>query len=594
MSFLFSSRGVDDTPISASVKGGSMTAVLKSKWYGKSRSTPPSISISTSSSRPPSPQRISAPTSLLARDMARSTLSSPTSSGSRDRLPSPLSSAPSSSRTRDSLSSPGSPPSLDNSALILASRLEELELSNAEGLLDDEGYRILRQNLFNSYANPKTIVLPSEQSPVRVSASSPKPNGSSSRGTSIRPPSNSNFHISGVKAESIRSNSRSTVSTVMSNVFKRPLPRSGRPSMSTTDSELTHDNVSVYSGVSRTSASMHHALASSKSSGSLRSEYTQSQQDNQSLSSRQTGRSGLTAGSSRGASSRSGRTNGGSAPPSAFNLRRATLADDYDDDDDDPHRQSAAELRTEIAQVEAEFKRIMDNYHGAELGMLATLPVGSAAAASASSNRPLSAISQATVTESTWTLVSSTHPLIDDSSGGGKKNGMPSAYISPNSPKTSALSRFGSLRRKVSNTTSFKSSTPSQKSRRSTTAQATLTPAVRSAGKVSSPISQSTITTRSTPNLLMRPTTGGTVRGGRLSDVSSQDRPLPATPVSLNHEDDALCGVSDDPDLRASQKQLDRVRMSKEDAIKRYEVRLEFLKTKLKTAEIHERLKKKG
>ncbi|KAG9035905.1 hypothetical protein FRB95_010308 [Tulasnella sp. JGI-2019a] len=119
MSFLFSSRGVDDTPISASVKGGSMTAVLKSKWYGKSRSTPPSISISTSSSRPPSPQRISAPTSLLARDMARSTLSSPTSSGSRDRLPSPLSSAPSSSRTRDSLSSPGSPPSLDNSACVI-------------------------------------------------------------------------------------------------------------------------------------------------------------------------------------------------------------------------------------------------------------------------------------------------------------------------------------------------------------------------------------------------------------------------------------------------------------------------------------------
>ncbi|KAG8861738.1 hypothetical protein FRB96_002696 [Tulasnella sp. 330] len=477
--------------------------------------------------------------------------------------------------------------------LTLASRLEELELSNAEGLLDDEGYRILRQNLFNSYANPNSVILPSEQSPVRVATSSSKPKGSSrsSSSSGIRPPSTSNFHISTAKANSIRSNSRSTMSTVMSNVFRRTSPRlgGGRPSMSTTDGELAQDNGSVYSGVSRASASMHRVLASSKSSGSLRSEYTQSQQDNQSLSSRQTGRSGLTGGS-RGTSSRSGWNTGNSNPPSAFNLRRTTMTDD--DDDDDAHRHSASEVRIEIAQVEAEFKRILDNYHGAEMGMLAKMPAGSAASTSA--NRPLSAISQATVTESTWTLISTAHPPIDDSSGGGIKAGLLSAHASPGSPKSSALSRFGSLRRKASNSSSYRPSTPAQPNRRTAPPKSAFPASMRSPVKLSVPPPQSPIKVRSTPNLLFRPSTGGTVRAGRRSDISSEDRPSPTALLSLNTEDEGLPGLDDVLDLRATQRQLDRVRMSREDAVKRYETRLEFLKTKLKTAEIHERLKKKG
>jgi len=49
----------------------------------------------------------------------------------------------------------------------------------------------------------------------------------------------------------------------------------------------------------------------------------------------------------------------------------------------------------------------------------------------------------------------------------------------------------------------------------------------------------------------------------------------------------------EDQEARRHQQQLERIRMSKEDAVKRYESRLEYLRTKLKTAEIHERLLKK-
>lgn len=156
----------------------------------------------------------------------------------------------------------------------------------------------------------------------------------------------------------------------------------GRPSTSQGDDSPVMDNSSTYSGISRQSDSIHRVLASSKSSGSIGSEYSQSQHDLTSLSSKRTG---LTGGS-RTTNSRSTR-----GPPSAYNLRRAAAADAMSIDDDDAHRQSSSELRTEIAQTEAEYKRILDNYHGAEMAAMAKLPNQ---LKQAGSSRPLSAVSQ--------------------------------------------------------------------------------------------------------------------------------------------------------------------------------------------------------
>lgn len=55
-------------------------------------------------------------------------------------------------------------------------------------------------------------------------------------------------------------------------------------------------------------------------------------------------------------------------------------------------------------------------------------------------------------------------------------------------------------------------------------------------------------------------------------------------------------GESEDPEereFRRAQRQIDKIRASKDDAVRRYQSRLEYLQTKLKSAEIHERLLKK-
>jgi len=49
----------------------------------------------------------------------------------------------------------------------------------------------------------------------------------------------------------------------------------------------------------------------------------------------------------------------------------------------------------------------------------------------------------------------------------------------------------------------------------------------------------------------------------------------------------------EDGEETRGRKQLERIRTSRQDAVKRYNTRLEYLRTKLKSAEIYERLLKK-
>lgn len=449
----------------------------------------------------------------------------------------------------------------------LAARLDELELSNSEGLLDDEGYRILRQNLLASFTAPGSAPLPTEQPSVRISTHG-LPISRGSQTISPRPLQNSNFHVSSAKAESIRSSgSRSTVSAMKNALWRKPSRR--RPSTSHETDSPVMDNASVFSGMSRGS-SLQRVMASSKSSGSLGSEYSQSQQDLHSLSSKRTG---LTGGSRA-----TGRSTRG--PPSSYNLRRA-VAEGMDDDDDDPHRQSSAELRTEIAQVEAEYKRIMDNYHGVEMANLAKLPSRARPSPSA---RPLSAVSQTTVKELSFAAVSSigdsSHPINQEKT-------IPNHVKSRSSQSklSVSLGRFGSLRRKGS--VSGSQTTPSS-------------PALQPALSLSHKSSLMSLPTpngrpsfnKSSSNLMLPP--GNLSIRSRPSNVSAMDRPPSALGLGgMDEGEDVVMEDDEEREARKAQKQLDRIQTSREDAVRRYDNRLEYLRTKLKSAEIHERLLKK-
>ncbi|KAG8970305.1 hypothetical protein FRC05_000679 [Tulasnella sp. 425] len=306
-------------------------------------------------------------------------------------------------------------------------------------------------------------------------------------------------------------------------------------------------------------------MASSKSSGSLGSEYSQSQQDLHSLSSKRTG---LTGGSRASRSTR--------GPPSSYNLRRAVV-EGLDDDDDDAHRQSSAELRTEIAQVEAEYKRIMGNYHGAEMATLAKLPSIPRPSPSA---RPLSAVSQTTVKELSFAAASSiaetSSPRNPEKAGG--KGQIKS--MSSQSKLSASLGRFGSLRRKGS----VSKTTPSSPA---------LQPASLShkSSLMSLPNGRPSFN-KSNSNLMLPPS-NLSIRS-RPSNVSATDFPPSALGLAgMDESEDAETENDEEREARKAQRQLDRIQSSREDAVRRYENRLEYLRTKLKSAEIHERLLKK-
>lgn len=61
----------------------------------------------------------------------------------------------------------------------------------------------------------------------------------------------------------------------------------------------------------------------------------------------------------------------------------------------------------------------------------------------------------------------------------------------------------------------------------------------------------------------------------------------------MDDNEDVDMEDEEEREARKAQKNLDRIQSSREDAVRRYENRLEYLRTKLKSAEIHERLLKK-
>lgn len=129
----FSSRKAEPTPLSLSELNASpgSVKVIKSRFYGKSKST------TTNTNATPNVGTM--PSSSASGSNMNSNVNFPASASSQ-----PVSSS--------SQPQPLRHVSTDPLTTTLAEKLNELALANADGLLDDEAHRLLRQNLFERFA----------------------------------------------------------------------------------------------------------------------------------------------------------------------------------------------------------------------------------------------------------------------------------------------------------------------------------------------------------------------------------------------------------------------------------------------------------
>ncbi|KAG8966138.1 hypothetical protein FRC03_012463 [Tulasnella sp. 419] len=600
MGFFFTStspRG--DTNVTTADVSATPT-IIKSKWYGKHRATSTAGASGSSTTSAPVQQPINRSGTPLSstQDNHATRHISGSQSLSYSSSKRSASYVATRSSTMPAVTSPQRRP--DTRTMTLAARLNELESSNAQGLLDDDGYRILRQNLFATFTS-STPHVPSEAPPVRITTPGLAKRGESSTSSSKQPP-DSNFHVSREKAASIRSNqSRSTVSTVMTNLFRRA---TGRPSMSSTDAPASEshldDTGSIISDRSRFSFSRPsasflrggpstHSLSQASSTGSFNSDtysnsLSQSQQDLRSItSSRRTGRSGLSGrgppsayksvGSGKSTASGSG-SNSGQWTDARINADLLM--------DDDEHRQTSAELKAEIVAVEAEYKRILDNYHGAEMAVQAKQHHTTSSSTVKQSSRP---ISQITVTPETTTFT--IIPPAKDSTP--ITINAPPASSTP-AKRTLSLSKspFADvLRRKASSESSSKHRGTSPGPSSSHLEATSPGPSIFRNGTISHGQRKSSLPDQSS-NTLLQPDLP-TVRGRTSRSQSNLKSGL-----SSSTEDAEFGKLEPGQEaMSRSNRDLDKIRKSREDAVRRYDGRLEYLRAKLKSAEIHERLLKK-
>ncbi|KAF8827392.1 hypothetical protein HHX47_DHR4000181 [Lentinula edodes] len=237
----------------------------------------------------------------------------------------------------------------DNATMTLAQRLNELAVANDEGLLNDDEYRILRQNLFERFAGNATV--PTEESIVPASV------------TPLRRPPKGNPTIPENRT---------------SNAFSSP-------------HNHPHTRMSSHAGSAR-------SLRKKTSSSSIGTEASiskkgQAQGDTASLSSRTSRkRAGLGFGQhperspsdgnyspqtpSRSATSSLRRL---AVPPSSFipkgihnsNLEPPREKGRTQDIFDDANLVTSTDIKREIAAVEAEGRRLVDAFNGLEVTTLA-------------------------------------------------------------------------------------------------------------------------------------------------------------------------------------------------------------------------------
>ena len=286
-------------------------------------------------------------------------------------------------------------------------------------------------------------------------------------------------------------------------------------------------------------------------------------------------------------------------PPSSFHLRQPTaspqlLPRTHEDDDDDDRPKSAAELREEIENVESEGRKLLDAFNGLELtaltksrtvGPMSAPPDGTINARRLTSHPDSTSLS---ISGSSFILVPERSPSMRK-----QTNGQTHAIPLVSQPVN--LKRKPSVVNSI--TGSFKSSTmstvpPSLHSSRSSPnlLSSTLPPPPPMPALPIAVSNSSAALLKKRPSIMrQRQSTQTTItvsRGPHTTPPVPASRP-PPSPQSPRQI------VTTDPTLHALEAELADIRRRKSDVSQRYERRLDFLRAKLKSAEIRERLSKK-
>ncbi|KAJ7069860.1 hypothetical protein C8F01DRAFT_1246032 [Mycena amicta] len=463
----------------------------------------------------------------------------------------------------------------DNVTTTLAQRLNELAVANSEGLLNDDEYRLLRQDLFERFTS--TNVVPTEtpvvpvaphQRSVRIATATTgkRPSIDSAR---ISISTSSNFVVDKPPgAPSV--NSRSSISGVAS-LFRRA---TGRQSSSRDDTSSVFSASSA--APSESAASRIKRLSRKTSNSSLTD-----RGDAMSISSRRTTNttalgSPIEPATNAAPSVRSIRRL--PMPPSSFPTRLPGVESRYAgmsadtgspvDGKDNP--ESVQALRQEIQAVEAEARRLMDAFSGLELSTL-------------TKHRRTSAMgpqdSVATLIPDhgarSGTDISDAASMRSATSAGtsaSRRRQKPSGPVSMHGYSSRSDSGYGTSSLRVG------SSTLDRKN------------SVSSMGSSRLGIGPSRSASEGTGGLMVPPVPPlplGMSLGG--SSTPSLARSTGHLPMSVLHEGEPVLTVDLDEEREFGQ-EMDDLRRRREEVARRYESRLEYLRAKLRGAELHEKL----
>ncbi|THV04454.1 hypothetical protein K435DRAFT_196412 [Dendrothele bispora CBS 962.96] len=493
------------------------------------------------------------------------------------------------------MASPTPRKATDSATMSLAQRLNELAAANSEGLLSDDEYRILRQNLFERFASSAAV--PTENPVVPATLSRSHLRGASAvsegRASTSRPPSN--FIVEVPRSPSIRSHN--SIRSGVAGLFQR----SGHHKQASSND--FSDSSSIFSG--RGSIFRSH-LKKKSSSASVRSVGSQ-QADAISISSKKTG-----AGSERDFSMlppQTPRSTAGSirrmaTPPSSFHHSRSFLnenkyAGSTQNAHDDEKLQTSQDIKNEIAAVEAEGRRLMDTFNGLEVTILAkrqrnphtkAMRIVELEASDAGSDRD--SVSGRQGSKSTWTLVPD-HKLAlkvaaaSDADGASIRSGT-SVGTSPSISRSMYLRALPSKASNslISSTTHSRSSSLHRKNSSSSVGSSRAGAAAKSSASSSSRI----------PPVPALPSNMGQYYGHASNSSLNLARSTGHLPMRSVPEDEVRSEPGDvsmrelDGELDA---EMEEIRRRREDVSQRYAARVEYLRAKLKGAQLHEKLMRK-
>ncbi|VDB94164.1 unnamed protein product [Peniophora sp. CBMAI 1063] len=521
----------------------------------------------------------------------------------------------------------------------LATRLAELAAANAAGLLDDDEYRLLRQNLFERV--PGADAVPQEEPLVRIRAQP------TNRESVARPPSQFSTHTT-APSLAPTNRSRTSVSSAVGSLFRRATGRTSngnRMSVSVDDGDnadfavdpaVTNGNgsngwagtVRGRLGARKTSESSLRDDAASTYSHSRRRPSAPPSAFNSpsahhkplppplttSLSSNSIGRSPATSHPGLPASSS---MNGDLA------IERTNILDDALDD---AHLKSASAIKAEIAALEAEGRRVSRAFDGLELTALTRraprTPITPSASASA---QRAGSIRRPTTPSASLHGHQPTTPNLPPRTPGSTRRAFPWPPEDDASSMKSGVSATSSRSKRAPRTPRTPGGHGS-----STLSTSASFPLLSSGGSLSRRPSASSVSS----NAHSLPSHGhGPSRLGRLAAAggsssslnlrgSSVHLPLapvrerdstelpPSLSLDTTHSPDALgLGLSpsssegglrvgarrgeDGEDVEAAAREIADVRRRRAEVVGRYEERLEYLRAKLKGAELHEKLLRK-